>query len=97
MNNSTNPSRRSTGSADQGRGNSENEPLAYKLRSAKRQKEVDFTELIVFVIVNCIQIAMTIVMSAMDFKMFSIILFFTAPMWLLTFISVCLLILRLSK
>ena len=53
--------------------------------------------MIVFVIVNCIQIAMTIVMSVKDFKMFSIILFFTAPMWVLTFLGVCLLVLRFSK
>ena len=48
-------------------------------------------------IVNCLQIAVTIVMSVMDFKMFSVILFFTAPMWVLTFLGVCLLVLRFSK
>ena len=48
-------------------------------------------------IVNCLQIAVTIVMSVVDFKMFSVILFFTAPMWVLTFLGVCLLVLRFSK
>ena len=36
-------------------------------------------------------------MSVVDFKMFSVILFFTAPMWVLTFLGVCLLVLRFSK
>ena len=73
------------------------DPLTFKLRSEVRQKEIDFQEMIIFIIVNAIQLGTTIVMTTVDFQMFSVILFFTAPMWVLTIEALCLLLLRLSK
>ena len=67
------------------------------LASKKRQQQIDFAELVVFLITNMLQFIMMIIMTKMDFKMFSIILFFTAPMWVLLFEALCLLVIRLSK
>ena len=73
------------------------DPLNFRLRSEVRQNQIDFQEIVIYVIVNAIQIAMTIVMTTVDFKMFSVILFFTAPMWVLTIEALSLLLIRLSK
>ena len=64
---------------------------------SKRQEQIDFTEMIVFIITITLQFVMMLIMTMMDFKMFSIILFFTAPMWVLFVEALCLLVLRLSK
>ena len=53
--------------------------------------------MVVFIITSSLQLAMMIIMTVRDFKMFSVILFFTAPMWVLFVEAICLLVIRLSK
>ena len=72
-------------------------PLKGRLEQQKKQQQIDFTEFTVFIITTLLMTVMTFVMTSVNFKMFSIILFFTAPMWVLLIESVLLMIIRMSK
>jgi hypothetical protein len=63
----------------------------------KAANSEQFTELIVFLVANVVQIAVMVLMVTVEFKMFSIISLFMVPMVLLTVISICLLVVRISK
>ena len=72
-------------------------PVNSRLEAKKKQQQIDFTELTAFIITTSLMTLMTLLMTRVNFKMFSIILFFTAPMWVLIVESLLVLIIRLSK
>jgi len=63
----------------------------------KAANQEQFTELVVYLVANVLQIAVMVLMATVSFKMFSIISLFMVPMVLLTMISICLLVVRISK
>lgn len=69
----------------------------HHLTEPEHQKKLDYVELIVFVIVASLEFAFSILMMTMQFKMFSIILFMTAPMWVLFAEALCLFVIRVCK
>ena len=63
----------------------------------EHQKKLDYAELIAFALLVIIQFAFTLLMMSMDFKQFSIIYFFTTPMWILMLEALCLFVVRVCK
>ena len=80
-----------------------NSPTATKpddmahIKDPDHAKKVDYVELIAFCLVALAQISLLIVMISMNFRMFSIIYFFTAPMWMLFAQALVLFVVRISK
>lgn len=63
----------------------------------EHQKKVDFAELVAFIFTGLTHFALLLVMMEMRFKQFSIIYFFTAPMWILFLEALCLFVVRICK